>query len=1041
MHQYDDFGDDDLMTDDEDELPSGPTKSHPSIAPPSSAPLHLNTDSSSNGSFVPSYPSIFYDVDFRATFNLPPSGSFKSNEKKANNSNPSAGTGKSNAKKNENFYDLIDLISEDESDDDDNEVRFISESKNGKSNYENDVQFIGQSKSSKENDAQLINKVKNAKPIETSRPTATSSKENVLKVVKTSASTTRRFNQQFSETQYEISSILEKKRALREKNSTNSVGSSKDSSDFTVDSNLKSSTFRSATPERRAFGRAFSPTYYTPSREERFKDDYNDSVSYEIGKFLKLLLSVDICALQMDYFEDLITNHLRNQLKLPLPDMSSDQLPLTYNSVEEYKNTYIPFILYDCWAQLVEDFYSNGFSRQLPVFLHSVDTASDPQIYTLSLRCVIPSNKVHFDEYSIENWLTIVQLDLNKKSLTDECNWEPSEKQKKLKAVGFVYSYNKLNGSQRNVQVMPKHLPVVSSPDNNGDSFVAYTECEYLVKLYANDAARELIKSQKGLTIRPIYYIRPTLRYIETISLMKFRDDFKETFLKPDTEVSLLNFNKPDDFYFYEEDHFNEHQKKAILACYNAINLPYSSSRIVPIQGPPGTGKTHTLVGIVKNMFINCKFGRTKPLRILICAPSNGAIDEIALRLIRDRDFLKEFKDASLSIIRIGQRSQVHPDVKSFLLENMVEVNYKFCSRSRPKADLREDLLKGAHVILSTLSSVQLSCMSIFRKEFATTKTAIRCVIVDEASQSTEPELLMPLIYPVSKLILIGDHLQLPATVISRHALRKGYGRSMFERLFLNYEEMSSRIAGFTNPMITLRRQFRMNHAICNFPSAHFYRSLLETPLGTGKNPKIPIRPYFVFDVANANERSTTNMVNSSKFNVEEAEFIFRLIMVIFAKLGYTVTPDRIINLPEKLDISIGIITFYRGQKQELIKRLQAFDNGVLLNGYIDINTVDAFQGQERDIVILSCVRAFETSSDINSVGFVRSQQRMNVALTRAKSALYVMIHAKSFINVPRWQQLLTDAQARNCFVRLTSQVTNEMLMKKISPKNELPPY
>lgn len=232
--------------------------------------------------------------------------------------------------------------------------------------------------------------------------------------------------------------------------------------------------------------------------------------------------------------------------------------------------------------------------------------------------------------------------------------------------------------------------------------------------------------------------------------------------------------------------------------------------------------------------------------------------------------------------------------------------------------------------------------------------------------------------------------------------------------------------------MLTLVRQFRMNQAICNFPSTHFYENMLETPSGTGVNPRIPIQPYLVFDVANANESCTASLSNPSRFNVEESESIFKLILVIFAKLGYTVTANKIHALPEKLKTTIGVITFYRGQKNELIRRLQQFDNGILLK-HINVNTVDAFQGQERDIVILSCVRALERPNDFNSVGFVRSQQRMNVALTRAKSVLFIMIHAKSFANVPLWQQLLADAQARQCLVRLTSQMPDEMLKATIS--------
>src|SRR5699024_644053 len=136
-----------------------------------------------------------------------------------------------------------------------------------------------------------------------------------------------------------------------------------------------------------------------------------------------------------------------------------------------------------------------------------------------------------------------------------------------------------------------------------------------------------------------------------------------------------------------------------------------------------------------------------------------------------------------------------------------------------------------------------------------------------------------------------------------------------------------------------------------------------------------------------------------------EVEFIFKLILIILNKLNYRVTTESVGDLPDQLPVTIGVITFYKGQKQELIKKLDEFHDGVLKK-HIDVNTVDAFQGQERDIVILSCVRAFDTTNDNNSVGFVRSQQRMNVALTRAKSVLFICIHGKSFANVPRWQQL-----------------------------------
>lgn len=394
-----------------------------------------------------------------------------------------------------------------------------------------------------------------------------------------------------------MNSILQKKRALREKNETTSSCSGNGSkSDFSQTSAFKAkSALISVTPKRREFGRAFSPTVYTPTREERFSDEYSFYVTSEVGKFLALLLSMDINAIRMDYSEEIITKHLRNQ-GMQISSEFSGNFPLIYNSYEDYKKTYLPFIFYDCWAQMVEDYFSNN-SKRIPVLLRSADTKTDPKVTTLVLRCLIPSNQVHLDAYSIENWLTFIQIfDENSESVSSS-----NEVLKNKKALGFVYNYNyKLAGIRAEEALRDKDVPVLKS--SNDETCTSYTPCEYTVKVFSNSTILELIKSQAILTLRPVYYIRPTIRYIETISMMKFKDQFQQTFLKPDKNVCVLNCNQPDDFDFYEAEKFNEQQKNAIVSCFNAVQLPYSTNKTVMIQGPPGTGKTHTLVGIIKNL-------------------------------------------------------------------------------------------------------------------------------------------------------------------------------------------------------------------------------------------------------------------------------------------------------------------------------------------------------------------------------------------------------------------------------------------------------
>jgi len=458
-------------------------------------------------------------------------------------------------------------------------------------------------------------------------------------------------------------------------------------------------------------------------------------------------------------------------------------------------------------------------------------------------------------------------------------------------------------------------------------------------------------------------------------------------------------------------------------------------------------------------------------MRLLICAPSNGAVDEIARRLLRDEDFLKKKRN----LVRIGMKGQVHKDVLEYLLDTF----------SGDTIPTQEAKLGSADVIVSTLNSVQQLAM----KKFELHRDYFRCIIVDEASQCAEPELLMQLVYQSKKLILIGDHKQLPATVISSFAQKFGYGRSMFERLYSHFETNNN---DEPIPVRTLTTQYRMHEEIVAFPSARFYDNQLETPPETGGNPLLStFKPYTVFDLAYSQESNTT----ASKCNIAEATFITRLVLMILDKLGFDwrkkkndkgkspVKPNRYkgnknqqqtmkveegeernsentnvqdkseketeeaeeskkqqeeegkekeVEESPKLPISIGIITFYRGQKTELIRRFRQVNSDLLR--LIDINTVDAFQGQERDIVILSCVRAFDPDNGHNSVGFLRSEQRMNVALTRAKSAMYICTHEATFANVPHWGELIVDAKEKDKFVSIpSSNITHETLIEMIT--------
>lgn len=294
----------------------------------------------------------------------------------------------------------------------------------------------------------------------------------------------------------------------------------------------------------------------------------------------------------------------------------------------------------------------------------------------------------------------------------------------------------------------------------------------------------------------------------------------------------------------------------------------------------------------------------------------------------------------------------------------------------------------------------------------------------------------MPMVYNISKVVLIGDHLQLPPTVISKKAQQLGFGRSLFERFHEHFRKLNH--SSTPNPFIMLQHQYRMNPEISLYPSKMFYQGKLVNAQHAGVNPrynKFRIRPYFMFDLIDSRESKC-----HSKTNQAEADFIYTLLLTILGKIlnkdltrpkAAAITENQ---LPDQLPFTIGIITFYKGQKKLINQTLSQFFSGYL-SERITVNTVDGFQGQERDLIIVSCVRAYDaTNNEYGGVGFVRSKQRMNVALTRAKLGLFVCLSRNAFADVPFWQELIDDAMQRKRFATIQSkQATVNSLQMKIS--------
>lgn len=499
------------------------------------------------------------------------------------------------------------------------------------------------------------------------------------------------------------------------------------------------------------------------------------------------------------------------------------------------------------------------------------------------------------------------------------------------------------------------------------------------------------------------------------------------------------------------------------------------------IQGPPGTGKTKTILGII-GYFLSIARAqpanlikvpttdsstqdlehKLKKQKILICAPSNAAVDEICLRL-KDGVLNNSGVVYRPNVVRVGRSDAVNAAIKDLTLEELVESklgdkNYeythnpeldsKFNDAVKERRNLRAKLNAEDGSPSSTLSNDDIAKLQLGIRQLskvlnelgkqrdeireknsityrsrdlhrrnaqmqvlaesdiicstlsgsahdvlATLGISFDTVIIDEACQCTELSSIIPLRYGCQRCIMVGDPNQLPPTVLSGAASNYKYNQSLFVRM-----------AKHSEPFL-LNVQYRMHPAISKFPSLEFYNGKLKDgpDMDTiNKRPWhecAPLTPYKFFNITTGQQEK--NIKTMSLTNNEEVRVAIELIDFLFKKY------ENSVDFSGK----IGIISPYREQMQKLRTDFVRHFGGII-NKYIDFNTIDGFQGQEKEIIIISCVRADENNS---SVGFLKDFRRMNVAFTRAKTSLWILGHERSLVRNKLWNHLITDAHSRHC--------------------------
>ena len=440
-----------------------------------------------------------------------------------------------------------------------------------------------------------------------------------------------------------------------------------------------------------------------------------------------------------------------------------------------------------------------------------------------------------------------------------------------------------------------------------------------------------------------------------------------------------------------------------------AVAHALSANDLAIIHGPPGTGKTTTVVEFIAQAV-------ERGSKVLACAPSNTAVDNLLERLI----------GLNQKVIRIGHPARVTEELRDFTLDGLVEQSdhmpviksmlreaedlYRKAdryTRHRPakgeKAELRREAkrLKAdarqleRHAIEHILNSADVVCATTTFNEDLIGERRFDLAVIDEACQSTEPGCWIPLLR-CDRLVLAGDHQQLPPTVLSKPAAREGFSVSMMERVMNLCGEQTSRL---------LDTQYRMHDQIMRFSSDTFYEGQLKSDesvsqhllgdlehvhSGQSDAEQLILDPVTFVDTAGADWDEELEPDGMSRRNPREAEFILK-------------KADRLIQLGVRPK-EIAIIAPYAAQVRLL--------RSSCLHKQIEIDTVDGFQGREKEAVLITCVR----SNREGEIGFLGDARRMNVALTRARRKLFVVGNSATLVTDPFFDRMLKYFESINAY-------------------------
>jgi len=436
-----------------------------------------------------------------------------------------------------------------------------------------------------------------------------------------------------------------------------------------------------------------------------------------------------------------------------------------------------------------------------------------------------------------------------------------------------------------------------------------------------------------------------------------------------------------------------------------AVRFALSARDVAAVHGPPGTGKTTTLVEIIRQAV-------RRGDRVLVCAPSNLAVDNLLERLLAHGE----------RAVRLGHPARVLPQLREHTLDLMVDDHpdvrqaRKFVkealalfrkaarwTRAKPEPGARRDMRQEARSLLADarrledqaveriLNAAPVLCATATGLDPAVLGgRRFDLLVFDEACQTTEPACWVPL-PRCDRVVLAGDPCQLPPTVLSQEAARQGFGVSLLERLMALYGDRITRL---------LDVQYRMHEAIMAFPSAEFYGGALRADGSVARHrlcelPGVRAEPLTeapvqLIDTAGAGYDEEPEPDGESRLNPREAALVARKVRALF---DAGVRPE-----------DVAVIAPYAAQVRRLRELLPVAG--------LEIDSVDGFQGREKEAVVLSLVR----SNAENEIGFLADVRRTNVALTRARRKVIVVGDSATLSALPFYRRLFEHFEAAGAY-------------------------